>query len=131
MLGRNNAASGLVVSACIALAAGCGGSDETSREATTTQTETTEAKVLEVGLVADAGELNDNGFNELAYNGLKRAERELGIHVGATAEDGSVTLRTVECLGGCGWATVVALDNHHRLNVRAGDVPGIAKELSQ
>ena len=58
-------------------------------------------------------------------------ERELGIHVGATAEDGSVTLRTVECLGGCGWATVVALDNHHRLNVRAGDVPGIAKELRQ
>jgi NADH-quinone oxidoreductase subunit E len=56
-------------------------------------------------------------------------ERELGIHVGGTAEDGSVTLRTVECLGGCGWATVVALDNHHRLNVRAGDVPGIAKEL--
>ena len=46
-----------------------------------------------------------------------------------TAEDGSVTLRTVECLGGCGWATVVALDNHHRLGVRAGDVPGIAKEL--
>ena len=56
-------------------------------------------------------------------------ERELGIHVGGTAEDGSVTLRTVECLGGCGWATVVALDNHHRLGVRAGDVPGIAKEL--
>jgi NADH-quinone oxidoreductase subunit E len=56
-------------------------------------------------------------------------ERELGIHVGGTAEDGSVTLRTVECLGGCGWATVVALDNHHRLGVRAGDVPGIAREL--
>ena len=56
-------------------------------------------------------------------------ERELGIHAGGTAEDGSVTLRTVECLGGCGWATVVALDNHHRLGVRAGDVPGIAKEL--
>jgi NADH-quinone oxidoreductase subunit E len=56
-------------------------------------------------------------------------ERELGLHVGETAEDGSVTLRTVECLGGCGWATVVAVDNHHRLNVRAGDVPAIAKEL--
>ena len=56
-------------------------------------------------------------------------ERELGVHVGGTAADGTVTLRTVECLGGCGWATVVALDNHHRLNVRAGDVPGIAKEL--
>ena len=61
------------------LAAGCGGSDETSGSTTTTATETTPAKQLKVGLVADAGELNDNGFNELAYNGLKRAERELGI----------------------------------------------------
>ena len=56
-------------------------------------------------------------------------ERELGIHVGETAEDGSVTLRTVECLGGCGWATVVAIDNHHRLHVQAGDVPEIVKEI--
>ena len=56
-------------------------------------------------------------------------ERELGIPVGETAEDGSVTLRTVECLGGCGWATVVAVDNHHRLRVRADDVPQIAKEI--
>ena len=29
--------------------------------------------------MADAGQLNDNGFNELAYKGLKRAERDLGI----------------------------------------------------
>ena len=56
-------------------------------------------------------------------------ERELGIHVGETTDDGNVTLRTVECLGGCGWATVVALDNRHRLHVRAGDVYGIVKEL--
>ncbi len=34
---------------------------------------------LKVGLVADAGQLNDNGFNELAFKGLKRAERELGV----------------------------------------------------
>jgi NADH-quinone oxidoreductase subunit E len=58
-------------------------------------------------------------------------ERELGIHVGETSEDGAVTLRAVECLGGCGWATVVAIDNRHRLHVRAGDVPGIAKELAE
>jgi NADH-quinone oxidoreductase subunit E len=54
---------------------------------------------------------------------------ELGIHVGDTTEDGNVTLRTVECLGGCGWATVVAVNNRHRLHVRAGDVYGIVKEL--
>ncbi len=56
-------------------------------------------------------------------------ERELALHVGETGEDGAVTLRTVECLGGCGWATVVAIDNRHRLHVRAGDVPGIVREL--
>jgi NADH-quinone oxidoreductase subunit E len=58
-------------------------------------------------------------------------ERELGIHAGETTDDGNVTLRTVECLGGCGWATVVALNNRHRLHVRAGDVQGIVKELGQ
>jgi NADH-quinone oxidoreductase subunit E len=58
-------------------------------------------------------------------------ERELGIHMGATTEDGAVTLRAVECLGGCGWATVVAVDNRHRLHVRSGDVPGIVRELDE
>ncbi|HEX2303983.1 MAG TPA: NAD(P)H-dependent oxidoreductase subunit E [Gaiella sp.] len=57
-------------------------------------------------------------------------ERELGVHVGATTDDGNVTLRVVECLGGCGWATVVAVDNRHRLHVRAGDVRGIVEELT-
>jgi NADH-quinone oxidoreductase subunit E len=56
-------------------------------------------------------------------------ERQLGIHVGETTEDGGVTLRTVECLGGCGWATVVAVDNRHRLHVRPSDVGAIVKEL--
>ena len=68
-----------LVAVVAAVAAGCGGSDETSGGTTTTPTETTPATALKVGLVADAGQLNDNGFNELAYKGLKRAERELGI----------------------------------------------------
>ena len=58
-------------------------------------------------------------------------ECELDLHVGGTSEDGSVTLRAVECLGGCGWATVVAIDNRHRLHVHAGDVPGIVRELDE
>ena len=49
---------------------------------------------------------------------LEALERELGIGVGETTEDGNVTLRAVECLGGCGWATVVAVDNRHHLHVR-------------
>jgi NADH-quinone oxidoreductase subunit E len=54
-------------------------------------------------------------------------ESELGMAAGETTD--AFTLRTVECLGGCGWATVVAVDNHHRLHVRAEDVPELAKQL--
>ena len=56
-------------------------------------------------------------------------ERVLGLETGGSTEDGGFTLRTVECLGGCGWATVVAVNNRHRLRVRAGDVAGIVQEL--
>ncbi len=60
---------------------------------------------------------------------LEAFERELGVSVGSTSEDGAYTLGTIECLGGCGWATVVAIDNRHRLRVQAEDVPGIVEEL--
>jgi NADH-quinone oxidoreductase E subunit len=56
-------------------------------------------------------------------------ERELGIRPGETAEDGSVTLRTIECAGGCGRAPVVVVDGRYREPVRAEDVPGIAQEV--
>ncbi|MSO57999.1 MAG: NAD(P)H-dependent oxidoreductase subunit E [Thermoleophilia bacterium] len=56
-------------------------------------------------------------------------EEELGVHAGETTTDGAVTLRTVECLGGCGWATVVAVNNLHRLHVTAAGVPAIVEEL--
>jgi NADH-quinone oxidoreductase subunit E len=54
-------------------------------------------------------------------------ERELGLAAGETTDEFS--LRTVECLGGCGWATIVAVDNRHRLRVHADDVPRIVAEL--
>jgi NADH:ubiquinone oxidoreductase subunit E len=66
-----------------------------------------------------------------AQDVVEAFERSLGIRVGETTGDGSVTLRTVECLGGCGWATVVAVDNRHKLHVRAPDVAGIVQELAE
>ena len=45
---------------------------------------------------------------------LEAFQAELGIHAGETTEDGEVTLRTVECAGGCGWGTVVAVDHRYR-----------------
>jgi len=60
---------------------------------------------------------------------LEAFERELGVTAGSTSGDEAYTLGTIECLGGCGWATVVAIDNRHRLRVTADDVPGIVEEL--
>lgn len=54
-------------------------------------------------------------------------ESELGLSAGETNDE--FTLRAVECLGGCGWATIVAVNNRHRLHVRAEDVPGIVAGL--
>jgi NADH-quinone oxidoreductase subunit E len=60
---------------------------------------------------------------------LESFEEQLGIHAGETTEDGEVTLRTIECAGGCGWGTVVAVDHRYREPVRPEDVPTIVEEL--
>ena len=60
---------------------------------------------------------------------LEGFERELGIRAGETTDDGNVTLRTVECLGGCGWATIVAVDERYRTHVKPGDERAIVEEL--
>jgi NADH-quinone oxidoreductase subunit E len=60
---------------------------------------------------------------------LEAFEGELGIHPGETTEDGKVTLRALECAGGCGWGTVVAVDHRYREPVKPEDVPAIVGEL--
>jgi basic membrane protein A len=66
-----------VLAALALTAAGCGGGDDEAGG--TTAATTGEAAPLKVGLITDLGQLDDEGFNELAYRGLQRAERELGI----------------------------------------------------
>jgi NADH-quinone oxidoreductase E subunit len=56
-------------------------------------------------------------------------ESELGVAPGETTEDGEVTFRAVECLGGCGYATVVAVDHRYRHHVKPDDVPEIVRGL--
>src|SRR5580765_8227704 len=69
-----------LVTAVALLAAGCGSSNDAGGTTDSTPvTDTTPAKAIKVGLITDLGQLNDNGFNEGAYNGLKRAERVLGV----------------------------------------------------
>ena len=56
-------------------------------------------------------------------------ESELGVAPGETTEDGEVTFRAVECLGGCGYATVVAVDHRYRHNVKPEDAAEIVGGL--
>ena len=58
--------------------AGCGSDDEDAAS-TTAATETQASEPVRVGLVVDRGQLDDDGFNELAFRGVERAEAELGV----------------------------------------------------
>ena len=71
----------------LVLAAGCGGSAKQSAG------DTTPKHTFKVGLVTDVGQLNDRGFNHLAFVGLKRAERQLGIHGRVSESRTSARLR--------------------------------------
>ena len=60
---------------------------------------------------------------------LEAFERELGITAGETTPDGRITLRSAECLGGCGSGTVVSIDERYRQPVKPAHVPAIVEEL--
>jgi basic membrane protein A and related proteins len=66
----------LLLPLLVLVAAGCGGGSKNSKGTPTTTT----SKQVRVGLVTDINQLNDRGFNHLAYMGLLRAEKKLGIH---------------------------------------------------
>jgi NADH-quinone oxidoreductase E subunit len=56
-------------------------------------------------------------------------QHELGVGPGETTADGAITLRAVECLGGCSTPTVVAVDHRYRQSVTPEQVPAIVEEL--
>jgi len=56
-------------------------------------------------------------------------ESVLGVKAGETTEDGEITFRAAECLGGCGYAPVVAVDSRYHHNVTPEDAAGIVEEL--
>jgi basic membrane protein A len=81
-----------LVASLAVVAAGCGSDDDsdTGTSASTapaaaadTGASTTaaapEGEAIKVGLVTDIGGLNDRSFNQLANDGMERAEKELGV----------------------------------------------------
>jgi basic membrane protein A len=59
------------------LLSACGDTTTATPIATTTSAVTT--KKLKVGLVTDNGRIDDKGYNQSAWEGLQRAQKELGI----------------------------------------------------
>ena len=64
--------------------------------------------------------------NIIAYIGQK-----LGIKPGETTADGMFTLKTVECLGACGYAPMMQLGKHYREHLTKEKVDTIIAECSQ
>ena len=54
---------------------------------------------------------------------------ELGVEPGGTTEDGAVTLRAIECAGGCGRAPVVVINEHYYEPVKPDEVHEIVERL--
>ena len=61
-----------------ALLAACGSSSKSS-SSTSSSTTSGGSKKAYVVLITDVGQLNDHGFNQLAFEGLKRAQKNLGV----------------------------------------------------
>ena len=55
-------------------------------------------------------------------------KEKLGIGVGETTSDGMFTLKTVECLGACGYAPMMQLGEHYREHLTKGKVDAIIEE---
>jgi NADH-quinone oxidoreductase subunit E len=55
--------------------------------------------------------------------------QELGVEPGGTTDDGVVTLRAIECAGGCGRAPVVVINEHYYEPLRADEVPEVVARL--
>jgi NADH-quinone oxidoreductase E subunit len=59
----------------------------------------------------------------------KKLEERLGISEGETTPDGRFTLIEVECLGSCGTAPVLMVNDRYVENVKAADVDRLLSEL--
>jgi NADH-quinone oxidoreductase subunit E len=62
---------------------------------------------------------------------IKYIEDKLGIKPGETTSDGMFTLKTVECLAGCGYAPVMQFGNTYREHLTKEKVDSIIEECRQ
>ena len=61
---------------------------------------------------------------------LDQLSQRLGIRPGQTTADGRITLSTVECLGSCGTAPVVIVNETYNENMSADSIEALLQELT-
>jgi NADH-quinone oxidoreductase subunit E len=59
---------------------------------------------------------------------IRYIQDKLGIKPGETSSDGLFTLKTVECLGACGYAPMMQLGKHYREHLTKEKVDAIVEE---
>jgi NADH-quinone oxidoreductase subunit E len=74
--------------------------------------------------VCQTGPCMLNGSDDI----IAYIKEKLGINVGETTPDGMFTLKTVECLGACGYAPMMQLGNHYREHFTKEKVDAIIEE---
>jgi len=74
--------------------------------------------------VCQTGPCMINGSDEI----IQYIKTKLGINIGETSGDGMFTLKTVECLGACGYAPMMMLGKSYREHLTKEKVDSIIKE---
>jgi len=74
--------------------------------------------------VCQTGPCMLNGSDQI----IDYIKEKLGIGVGETTSDGLFTLKTVECLGACGYAPMMQLGKHFREHLTKDKVDQIIEE---
>lgn len=74
--------------------------------------------------VCQTGPCMVNGSDDI----IAYIKEKLGIGVGETTADGMFTLKTVECLGACGYAPMMQLGKHYREHLTKEKVDAIIEE---
>ena len=103
-------ASAVAVTATLALAA-CGSAPEDEGTTAATGGETaTESIDFKIGIVSDAGGFDDQSFNQLSYEGAKRAADELGAEFAEVQSDSETDFQpNLESLVAEGANSIVAV----------------------
>jgi len=74
--------------------------------------------------VCQTGPCMVNGSDDI----IEYIKQKINIKVGETTADGLFTLKTVECLGACGYAPMMQLGKHYREHLTREKVDAIIEE---